>query len=347
MTNMKPSPIESHIQVAPFSESHPDVFKNQQKLWRPGSRGIFGGIAIAQSLRSAQLTASNGFDVHSMHCSFLSAGNAEDLIEYRVERVRDGRSYCTRFVRAIQGNRPIFLATISFTLRQSRDMSRGMAHSASLPAVMLDEDEVADLGQSCKISSATPYINKSAGVLRGTSRNPQDKRSHQWIRAQGKISVPPGDPIHLAALAFMSDSYFLAAVPHSHEIWDFVEAPVTEFYSTKKDLFTSPMTHTAIRRPHLETEHKKGVNVSPKVAMMVSLDHTIYFHGVERLRVDEWLLCEVNTSWAGNGRGLVHQKIWTKDGVLVATCIQEVSFLSFLHEWIAMLTVPGNRETGE
>lgn len=61
--------------------------------------------------------------------------------------------------------------------------------------------------------------------------------------------------------------------------------------------------------------------------MMVSLDHTIYFHDVKGLRVDEWLLSEVQTSWAANGRGLIHQKMWTKDGMLVATCIQEVSNL--------------------
>jgi acyl-coenzyme A thioesterase 1/2/4 len=326
MSNMKPSSIEKHIEVVSFSESHPDVFKNQHELWRPGSRGIFGGIAIAQSLHSAQLTVPTGFDVHSMHCSFVFAGNAEELIEYHVERVRDGRSFCTRLVRAIQGNSPIFLASISFNLRQSRNVSRGLVHSASSPAVMLDEGERLDPSQSCELSSEAPYINRSAGVLRGTSRSPQNKRIHQWIRARGEISVPPGDPIHLAALAFMSDSYFLAAVPHSHEKWDFVQAPVTEFYPTKKDQFTSPKTHTAIRRPHLETGNRTSFNVSPKVAMMVSLDHTIYFHRVEGLRVDEWLLSEVHTSWAGNGRGLVHQKIWTKDGVLVATCIQEVSF---------------------
>jgi acyl-coenzyme A thioesterase 1/2/4 len=321
---MKSSPIEKHIEVIPFSESHPDVFKNQHKLWRPGSRGIFGGIAIAQSLRSAQLTVPGGFDVHSMHCSFVFAGNAEEVITYHVERVRDGISFCTRFVRVVQGNRPIFLATISFTLRQSRAVARGLAHSTKPPAVFLDGVEEG-IVPSPAISSETPYINKSEGVLRKTLQNPQDKRIHQWIRARGEFSVASGDPIHLAALAFMSDSYFLAAVPHSHEIWDFVQAPVTEFYPTKKDRFTSQRTHTAIRRPHLETENIMGASFSPKVAMMVSLDHTIYFHSVEGLRVDEWLLSEVHTSWAGNGRGLVHQKIWTKDGVLVATCIQEVS----------------------
>lgn len=340
---MKPSPIEKHIEVIPLSESHADEFQNQYTLWRPGSRGIYGGIAIAQILRSAQLTVPSGFDAHSMHCSFVYAGNAKEVITYRVERVRDGKSFCTRFVRAIQGNRPVFLATISFTLCRSWTESCSLTHSSNPPAVILHKDEKAlDSVHPCGISSETPYINKSAGILGGKSQSPQDKRIHQWIRARGRISVPAGDPNHVAALAFMSDSYFLAAVPHSHEIWDFVQAPVTEFYLAKRDLFTSPETHTAVRRPHLEAGLGNSGNATPRVAMMVSLDHTIYFHNLERLRVDEWLLSEVQTSWAGEGRGLIHRKIWTKDGVLVTTCIQEVSHLNLLHYLHDILTfLPG------
>jgi acyl-CoA thioesterase II len=153
-----------------------------------------------------------------MHCSFVFAGNAEEMITYHVERVRDGRSFCTRFVRAIQGNRPIFLATISFTMPQTVGVSHSLAHSTAPPVIMLHQDEeVPDSSEFREISAETPYLNKSAGVLRGASHNPQDKRVHQWIRARGEVSVQQGGPIHVAALAFMSDSYFLAAVPHSHE----------------------------------------------------------------------------------------------------------------------------------
>jgi len=59
--------------------------------------------------------------------------------------------------------------------------------------------------------------------------------------------------------------------------------------------------------------------------MMVSLDHTIYFHNPRHFRADEWMLEEMETPWAGDNRGLVMQKIWSSDGTLIATCIQEVS----------------------
>jgi acyl-CoA thioesterase len=60
------------------------------------------------------------------------------------------------------------------------------------------------------------------------------------------------------------------------------------------------------------------------LGMSTSLDHSIYFHRPSSFRADEWLLAEMETPWAGHGRGLVVQKIWSMDGTLVATCIQEV-----------------------
>ena len=59
--------------------------------------------------------------------------------------------------------------------------------------------------------------------------------------------------------------------------------------------------------------------------MMVSLDHTIYFHRPRDFRADEWLFTEMESPWAGDGRGLVLQRMWTRDGKLIATCVQEVS----------------------
>jgi len=59
------------------------------------------------------------------------------------------------------------------------------------------------------------------------------------------------------------------------------------------------------------------------LGMMVSLDHSIFFHNPRKFRADEWMRAEMNSPWAGEGRGLVLQRIWSKDGVLIATCTQE------------------------
>lgn len=327
MSSLAPPSIAKHLEVTPYLGSGRDVFQNRHSLWSPGTRGIFGGIAISQGLRAAQLTVPGTFSAHSMHCSFIHAGNAEDHIMYHVESVRNGRSFCTRFVRAVQGGQPIFLAIVSFTLSVGRATTAYLNHATTMPANVPEaSDNVPGRSQAYVITPDTPFVNKSVGVLKTStaSSSPQDKRIHQWIRARGTLANQAGDPLHLAALAFMSDSYFLAAVPHSHGIWHFVRAPVSEFYSTSKDMFTSSKTHAAIQRPHLDNSIDHDADESPHVAMMVSLDHTIYFHNTEELRADQWLLAEVQSSWACDGRGLVHQKIWTRNGTLVATCIQEV-----------------------
>lgn len=79
-----------------------------------------------------------------------------------------------------------------------------------------------------------------------------------------------------------------------------------------------------------EKENNGADELEPRssIGMMVSLDHTIYFHRPREIRADEWLLSESEVPWAGDGRGLVLQRIWNRRGVLVASCVQEVSYLS-------------------
>ena len=74
----------------------------------------------------------------------------------------------------------------------------------------------------------------------------------------------------------------------------------------------------------------KNTFVTPKgasIGMMVSLDHIIYFHRPREVKADDWICTEMQTPWSGQGRGLVEQRIWNKEGRLVATCYQEVSWL--------------------
>lgn len=317
------STIERQIDVTRISENQKDVFTNSSSFWRPGAHGIYGGFAIAQSLRAAQQTIGEEFSAHSLRGSFIFAGKSDKKVIYHVERIRDGKGFCTRLVRALQGERPIFICIIGFTKEgnSGRDEiylehSPPMPSSIPEPGGMNGGTDMLDL----------PYVNGSVGVAYNSAqRGPEDKKIHQWIKACGPLSTS-ATQIQQAALAFMSDSYFLVGIPHSREIWNFVSPPISEFYPSTKRSPEPTGDHTPIQRPHLRSATVETGIDHPRVSMMVSLDHTIYFHNLEKLRVDEWLLSEVQSSWAGNGRGLVHQKMWTKDGALVATCIQEVSY---------------------
>ncbi|KAJ5824756.1 Chromate transporter [Penicillium robsamsonii] len=317
------SSIERQIEVTPARDVGPSVFANKYPLWRPkGTRGIFGGITIAQSLSAAQETVQREFDAHSMHCTFVFAGTAFATIHYHVEIVRDGRTFCTRTVRAIQDNRTIFLATISFA-RPSPESIINIRHAEHNPVTVPVPQDTGFEPNSNEETLELPYINQSVGMLNSNSPDPCDKRMHQWIKTRGKISPQGGSRAHLAALAFMSDSYFLAGLPHAHNIWSFVNPPITESYDSEEQLEMPTPVHTKIPRPHLQGGGGSAPNQFHRVGMMVSLDHTIYFHQAKQLKADEWLLTEVKTDWADNGRGVVLQKVWAQDGTLLASCIQE------------------------
>lgn len=311
--------MEKQLEIKPAIDAGPGVFANKNPLWYPkGARGIFGGIAIAQSLSAAYETIGREFDAHSMHCTFVFAGTADATIHYHVDRVRDGKTFCTRAVKVIQNSRTIFLTTISFT-RLSPESTINICHADPKPLTVPQPYD----SDGNREPTEFPYMNQSVGMLNFKSFDPCDKRMHQWVKTRGKISSHGGSRTHLVALAFMSDSYFLAGLPHAHNIWRFVNPPITEFYDSENRIGMPSPVHTMIPRPHLEWGGRVP-NQSPRVGMMVSLDHTIYFHQPRKFKADEWLLTEVKTDWAANGRGLVAQKIWAQDGTLIASCTQEV-----------------------
>lgn len=159
------------------------------------------------------------------------------------------------------------------------------------------------------------------------------KKVRQWARAKGQISLSGGRQAHLGAFAYISDSFLLATVYRVHSV----------------PRFSSP---TALRRladlkarPEPDREERRALRYfksladveagelgdsgksGKEVGMMVSLSHSIYFHCPRAVRADEWMLCEMETPWAGDGRGLGTSRWWSGDGVLIATCVQEVSYL--------------------
>lgn len=112
----------------------------------------------------------------------------------------------------------------------------------------------------------------------------------------------------------MSDSWFIGTVSRAHGL----QRSGHRLYN---ETFPNPQI------PSSEVGKSKNTFETPRrpVGMMVSLDHTIYFHRPREVKADDWLYTEMETPWSGEGRGLVMQRIWNKDGRLVASCVQEVS----------------------
>lgn len=168
------------------------------------------------------------------------------------------------------------------------------------------------------------------------------------VRARGHISDDEGHQAHLSALAYVTDSHFVETVSRVHDIPRFSSPEelqkVLNALKNPSDLDNEDIARavkelkeeeTMELRRRLEGALSKAMGKPEEhkeVGMMVSLDHSIYFHNPWAFRADEWMLIEMESPWAGEGRGLAIQKIWSKDGVLVATCTQEVSvsFVDFL-----------------
>jgi acyl-CoA thioesterase 8 len=138
-------------------------------------------------------------------------------------------------------------------------------------------------------------------------------------------------------MAYMSDSYFIGTVARVHNLWRFGRPAKPRALTPSTTPYPTPTSDKAAssappkKHPMAEMEERENTGRNPlnedstpkQVGMMVSLDHTIYFHRPSELRADEWLFSEMVSPWAGDGRGLVFQQIWNRKGQLVATCIQE------------------------
>ncbi|ORX59377.1 Thioesterase/thiol ester dehydrase-isomerase [Hesseltinella vesiculosa] len=278
-----------------------NLFMSKQ-LWIPlGSRGVFGGEIVSQSLRAAWNTVDDKFYVHSIHCNFLMAGDFEIPVLYQVQRLRDGRSFATRFVTATQKGKPIFVCSCSFTTASD---AVHLEHMASMPTVP-DPEDVPNNEQRIQASldlhpdahpllkmyleerlkEAVPMeyrdirLNDPSVEFMRDAVDP-DPRQYQWFRAKERVETDDRK-VHACILAYASDSNLLATANQANGL-------------------SFP---------------------SKRVGMMASLDHSIWFH--HPCRADEWLLYDMHSPRSTGARGTAFGRIFTRDGILVATTSQE------------------------
>jgi acyl-CoA thioesterase-2 len=246
---------------------------------------VFGGQVLGQALSAAAQTVSAERQVHSLQSSFLRTGDARRPIVYEVDKLRDGGSFTTRRVLAIQGGKPIFAMSASFQVQEG-----GFDHAAPMPDVPGPDGLVSELDLARRHIDRIPEplramaINDRPIEIRAVQRysfldpKPMPPRRQLWYRATGAL---PDDPaVHRCLLAYASDFNFLitAMLPH-------------------------------------------GVSwISPGM-QVASLDHAMWFH--RPLRVDDWLLYDVESPSASGGRGMVFGRFYARDGTLVASCAQE------------------------
>jgi acyl-CoA thioesterase-2 len=245
---------------------------------------VFGGQVLAQALVAAGRTVEDR-SAHSFHAYFLRPGDPTVPILYEVDRIRDGKSFTTRRVVAVQHGRAIFNMSASFQIEEP-----GLEHQAPMPDAPLPEElPTAEEYREVLKKSAPPgaetwfdgdraFEERYADPINWYKPEKQAPHQRIWLRASEPL---PDDPaLHQAILAYVSDMSLLdsAAMPHAIS-W-----------------------------------------VDPQM-QIASLDHAMWFH--RPFRADEWLLYVSESPSASNARGLATGSIYTRDGRLVCTVAQE------------------------
>lgn len=250
-----------------------------------GFKAVFGGQVMGQALSAAKETIPQDRKVHSFHSYFLRPGDAARPIVYEVENIRDGKSFSTRRVSAIQYGKPIFYLTASF---QTEEI--GFEHQDVMPLVPAPEELVSDLDFYQQHAEAIPESLRSKFICeKPIEMRPVDfqnpfkaqissPKRYVWFKANG--SMPDDLRVHKYLLAYASDFNFLptALQPHGKS-------------------FMAPNMQVA------------------------TIDHAMWFH--QDFRFDDWLLYAVDSPSASGGRGLVRGQFFNRDGKLVASTIQE------------------------
>ncbi|WP_405555572.1 acyl-CoA thioesterase II [Streptomyces sp. NBC_01171] len=269
-----------------------DLERIEEDIYRGQSRSavvprVFGGQVAAQALVAAGRTVPADRAAHSLHAYFLRTGDPGAPIVYSVDRIRDGRSFTTRRVVAVQHGKPIFHLSASFqayedgldhqapmpeapdpaTLPTSQERLRGYAHlDPEVVERFLEAREAIDL----RYVDEPPY---------GEFGAPREPHSQVWFRANGKLDDDP--LLHVVLATYVSDMTLLDSVLLAHG--------------------------------------RGGWAVGDVVG--ASLDHAMWFH--RPFRADEWLLYDQESPSAHGGRGLGQARIYTRDGRLAISVVQE------------------------
>ncbi len=245
---------------------------------------VFGGQVLGQSLHAAYQTVPEDRIAHSMHGYFILTGNIDSPIIYEVDTIRDGGSFTTRRVVAKQNGKAIFNMAASFQLRQS-----GYEHQISIPNVLPPEVLLPDSEQFKDFKDSHPDMYRR---LKASQTDAIEFRPVEKYHPDKK-----GRPFR--HVWFKTSEKVEVNLPMQHQILA---------YASDYNLLT-----TAIM-PH--NDHKDRSKV-----FFASLDHALWFH--RDFRIDDWLLYATDSPSAGNARGFSRGTIFTTDGTLVASVVQE------------------------
>ena len=277
-----PGAIDTLLSILDLEPLEHNLFRGLSP--QVGWQRVFGGQVVGQALVAAARTV-EGRAVHSLHGYFMLPGDPKVPILYEVDRIRDGKSFTTRRVVAIQHGRAIFSMSASFQVEEA-----GLDHQIEMPKVPLPEElpsesDIARLYLEGAPEPVKRYWERERPIeLRPVDlrhylgREPLQPLQNVWVRTTGKL---PDDPdIHRCVLAYASDMTLLD----------------TSLFAHGRSIFDADL-------------------------QAASLDHALWFH--RPFRADDWLLYAEDSPSASGGRGFTRGSLFSRDGKLVASVAQE------------------------
>jgi acyl-CoA thioesterase-2 len=282
----QPTAITSFVDLLRLDEIDKGLFRGWCHAGAP--LRAFGGQVAAQALVAAGRTVAEGRQVHSLHGYFMRPGDPRRPLVYEVESLRDGGSYSTRRVTAIQGGEAVFTLSASFKrAEESADRQRAIPE---LPG----PEGLPDPYDAWAASDPAGYWASTGRLTLDMRIVPRDLPGlpaelpgvvQQFVWLKSAQRLPADEPLmQVCALAYLSD-LTLASTAALH-----LQAPRAE---------------------------RKG----PSQISLASLDHAMWFH--RPFRADEWLLFAQRSPSSSDGRGLAQGEFYTRDGLLVASVVQE------------------------
>ncbi|CAD5217686.1 unnamed protein product [Bursaphelenchus xylophilus] len=279
-----------------------DVFRSNF-LISPTGRGdnAYGGLLFAQSLQAAvQTVDTEKFSPHAIHSFFILNVSVKKPVDYKISRVRDGRSYCTRSVQAEQDGKTVFISQASFCSKEPTSIE----HQTAMPKVPMPE-ELVDNIDFCREHLA----KHRAGEIQLPKMIEMDM-SHRVDGAEDDVfEFRACNPTKYFALDKFGVEplcvWLRCAVPldNCKDLHRFLVAYITD----------ATLVNVA-NKPHVSNGYVPS--------MLFSLDHTVRFHE-DDFRADEWLLYENWSPWSKNGRAFSEGRLWTRDGRLILSASQE------------------------
>ena len=271
------------IRLLDLEEIDLNIYRGQNEQGQVGR--LFGGQVLSQGLAAAGRTV-DGVPAHSLHAYFLRPGDPSLPVLYSVDRIRDGRSFTTRRVVALQRGRAILNMAASF-----HENERGYEHQSSLPEapapdslqtweemIAANRERIPNVeGREARGAPPVDYRYVDLPVFLGGDAG--DDPNRIWVRAAGEL---PDDPLlHQCFLVYASDMSMIDTV----------------------------MRH-----------HGSGGPLGPP-AMGASLDHAVWFH--RPFRADRWMLYAQDSPSSAGARGFARGSIFQEDGTMVASVAQE------------------------